>query len=136
MRFSSLPAAAPLLFSAVSALVAAPRDSTNTPYLGLVDFLAAEGLFNLGLYVATHGYPSQSCTLENVAVRREWSTLSSAEKTSYINAVQCLASKPSITPASLVPGARSRYDDFVATHINQTLTIHGTVRGVEKPSHY
>jgi tyrosinase len=25
-----------------------------------------------------------------------------------------------------VPGAKSRYDDFVAQHINQTLSIHGT----------
>lgn len=35
--------------------------------------------------------------------------------------------KPSIS-GDLVPGARSRYDDLVATHINQTLTIHATVR--------
>lgn len=34
--------------------------------------------------------------------------------------------KPSITPLDKAPGARSRYDDFVVTHINQTLTIHGT----------
>ena len=47
------------------------------------------------------------------------------EKTAYINAVLCLQSKPSLT-GSFVPGAKSRYDDFVAIHINQTLTIHGT----------
>ncbi|KAG7104252.1 Tyrosinase P like protein [Verticillium longisporum] len=28
--------------------------------------------------------------------------------------------------SSAVPGARTRYDDFVAIHINQTLSIHGT----------
>lgn len=33
--------------------------------------------------------------------------------------------KPSIS-GSIAPGAKSRYDDFVAVHINQTLTIHGT----------
>lgn len=32
--------------------------------------------------------------------------------------------KPSITPKSAAPGAISRYDDFVATHVNQTQTIH------------
>jgi tyrosinase len=35
--------------------------------------------------------------------------------------------KPSKADPSFAPGARSRYDDFVAVHINQTLSIHGTV---------
>lgn len=35
--------------------------------------------------------------------------------------------KPSKADPSFAPGSRSRYDDFVAVHINQTLTIHGTV---------
>lgn len=34
--------------------------------------------------------------------------------------------KPARTPSSLAPGAKSRYDDFVATHINATNTIHFT----------
>jgi tyrosinase len=38
-----------------------------------VDALAAQGVFNLGLHVAQNGYPSpQTCTLENVSIRREW----------------------------------------------------------------
>lgn len=38
-----------------------------------VDALAAEGVFKLGLHVAENGYPSpKTCTLKNVAVRREW----------------------------------------------------------------
>lgn len=52
--------------------------------------------------------------------------MSDEEKLDYIQAVSCMMSKPSITPAEVVPGARSRYDDFVATHVNQTLTIHST----------
>lgn len=40
--------------------------------------------------------------------------------------MKCLQSKPAKTPASVAPGAKTRYDDFVATHINQTLTIHYT----------
>ena len=39
----------------------------------------------------------------------------------------CLQSKPAITPRSVAPGVRSRFDDFAATHINQTLIIHFTV---------
>jgi tyrosinase len=54
-------------------------------------------------------------------------TFSYFEKRSYINAVKCLQSLPSITPPSAAPGAKRRFDDFAATHINQTLTIHETV---------
>jgi tyrosinase len=53
------------------------------------------------------------------------STLSNSNKKKYIDAVLCLQSKPAKS-GSITPGARSRYDDFLATHINQTLTIHGT----------
>jgi hypothetical protein len=53
------------------------------------------------------------------------STLSNSNKKKYIDAVLCLQSKPAKS-GSIAPGAKSRYDDFIATHINQTLTIHGT----------
>jgi tyrosinase len=52
--------------------------------------------------------------------------LSTSQKKAYINAVKCLQSKTANTPSSLAPGAKTRFDDFVATHINQTLTIHYT----------
>ena len=45
----------------------------------------------------------------------------------YTNAVLCLQSKPSQFAPGVVPGAKTRYDDFVAVHMNQTLVIHGTV---------
>ena len=67
-----------------------------------------------------------SCSLKNIRVRREWSTLSKNQRKDYIKAVQCLQEKPALTPASVAPGAKTRFDDFVATHINQTLTIHYT----------
>jgi len=71
--------------------------------------------------------PPPQCTIKTGYIRKEWSSLSDAEKTAYINAVLCLQSKPSKSNSAYpAPGARSRYDDFVATHINQTLTIHGT----------
>jgi tyrosinase len=38
--------------------------------------------------------------------------------------VQCALLKPAITPSTAAPGALSRYDDLVATHINQTMSIH------------
>lgn len=36
-------------------------------------------------------------------------------------------SKPPRSDPNWAPGARNRFDDFVAVHINQTLYIHGTV---------
>jgi tyrosinase len=52
--------------------------------------------------------------------------MSADERKAYIKAVQCMFASPSKSDAALVPGAKTRYDDFVAQHINQTLTIHRT----------
>lgn len=117
MRFTSATAAASLLTAAAAFT---PATTAGT------DKLAAEGLNNLAHYEAKD-HPPQQCNTTSGYVRREWDTLSTEEKTEYISAVLCLQSKPSIS-GSIAPGAKSRYDDFVATHINQTLTIHGTVR--------
>ena len=40
----------------------------------------------------------------------------------------CIQKKPSKLDPTKFPGAKSRYDDFVVVHMNQTLNIHGTVR--------
>ncbi|KAK8029799.1 hypothetical protein PG993_011090 [Apiospora rasikravindrae] len=40
--------------------------------------------------------------------------------------VQCLMSLPANTPSDYAPGAKSRYDDFIVTHINHTLDAHYT----------
>lgn len=92
------------------------------------DALAAKGMINLGFQLAENGYPSpETCTLKNLAIRREWDSLSRREKLDYINAVKCLHKLPAKTPASVAPGAKSRYDDLVVTHIQQSLHLHGTV---------
>lgn len=49
-----------------------------------------------------------------------------AERTEYIKAVQCLQSATSITPSDLGSGIKSRFDDFVATQMDQTTIIHLT----------
>jgi hypothetical protein len=36
------------------------------------DELAVLGLAKLAAYVVEHGYPDHDCTLQNVAIRREW----------------------------------------------------------------
>ncbi|GKT93291.1 FAD binding domain-containing protein [Colletotrichum tofieldiae] len=66
------------------------------------------------------------CNLFNARIRRDWNSLSGSEKKAYTSAVNCLLTKPSKLRDDFAPGARSRYDDFVAVHINQTLGIHGT----------
>lgn len=52
--------------------------------------------------------------------------MTSKDRKAYIKAVQCMFTSPSKSDPTKVPGAKNRYDDFVAQHINQTLSIHGT----------
>jgi tyrosinase len=52
-------------------------------------------------------------------------TLTTKEKTDYINSIKCLQSKPAMTPTEAAPGVRTRYDDFTAVHVNNTVRIHG-----------
>ena len=84
---------------------------------------------------------TQQCTpeIQALAVRKEWysvlpclifcydthhyrSNLTLPERSEYIDAVLCLMELPS--QLDDVPGARNRFDDFAATHINLTLHIH------------
>lgn len=118
MHFTNTLAAASLL--AVSACAWQPSSTNGT------DRLAHRGLVNLKKHHAALNSTS-SCDIHTAAVRKEWLSLSDDEKIAYIDAVKCLQETPSISGPD-VPGAKSRFDDFVAIHINQTLRIHSTVR--------
>ncbi|KAI9170636.1 Tyrosinase P [Paramyrothecium foliicola] len=59
----------------------------------------------------------------NPLIRKEWRSLTSTEKQSYLSAVQCLKAAPPQL-AHLYPGTRSRFDDFQATHIDLAPLIH------------
>lgn len=72
-------------------------------------------------------YDRGSCTLEKLRVRRDWRALSHRERRSYIDSILCLQRLPPQTPSAVAAGAKTRYDDFLATHINQTWQIHRTV---------
>ncbi|KAG5930873.1 hypothetical protein E4U60_006720 [Claviceps pazoutovae] len=76
-----------------------------------------------GLELSRNG---SSCTPDNIVIRKEWGNLSLRSRREYIDAVKCLHELPSKIDPKLAPGARSRYDDFEATHIRLAAKIHGT----------
>ena len=76
--------------------------------------------------LASYAQQQVNSSLPESSKKREWNALSKKERKSYTDAVLCLQKKQSKTPASLIPGARSRFDDWVGTHINQTNNIHYT----------
>ncbi|OLN89340.1 Grixazone synthase 3 [Colletotrichum chlorophyti] len=79
---------------------------------------------------------NSTCTLENAGVRKNWDSLSRCERKEYIRAVKCLLSSPSKTDPELNTGARVRYDDFAAQHINQTMSVHVTGNFLTWHRHY
>ncbi|KAF2262185.1 Di-copper centre-containing protein [Lojkania enalia] len=76
--------------------------------------------------VSLHGANHTTCTKDKLTVRKEYGRLTIAERRNYIKAIQCLMTKPSQFSPSEVPGAKNRYDDFVAVHVQQTFNIHAT----------
>ncbi|KAK2803586.1 hypothetical protein FQN51_003348 [Onygenales sp. PD_10] len=92
-----------------------------------VDRLSAKALKERAKYdKGLPANPDKKCTEENTIVRKEWGELSNEERVAYTDAVLCLLEEPSQLDPAEVPGARNRYDDFVAVHINQTFSIHST----------
>ncbi|KAK6224838.1 tyrosinase central domain-containing protein [Colletotrichum tabaci] len=67
-----------------------------------------------------------TCSDDKLRVRREWRTLPAEERKAYIAAVKCLQSSPTLLDPVELPAAKSLYDDFVLTHLNQTGSIHVT----------
>ncbi|KAK3079343.1 hypothetical protein LTS18_005107, partial [Coniosporium uncinatum] len=61
---------------------------------------------------------------ERLTKRKEWRRMTNAEKHAYTTAVLCLSKKPSKGIYPDAPGVFTRYDDFVATHITMTPSIH------------
>ncbi|KAL4780099.1 hypothetical protein BJX76DRAFT_339144 [Aspergillus varians] len=118
MRFS--------LAAVVAVLAAVPQATANLD-IDEWDLVAGKALVNQVLYQFTKPrYTESTCTPLNAGIRREWNVLSNSERKEYIEAVQCLTESPSKSDPTFAPGARTRYDDFVAVHINQTAYIHGT----------
>ncbi|KAK8232167.1 hypothetical protein HDK90DRAFT_300325 [Phyllosticta capitalensis] len=95
--------------------------SFNSSVTSVADFASN------ALNVAKASIPSNwECSPDKLVVRKEWGALSAEQRIDYTNAVLCLQSKKANTPSELVPGAKSRFDDFITTHINQTYAVHQT----------
>ncbi|KAF8463421.1 hypothetical protein BDZ91DRAFT_682722 [Kalaharituber pfeilii] len=84
----------------------------------------------LHVYAASLPHKRNACPskpkCKSPLIRKEWRRLSKQEKKSYIDAVKCLQRLPSKSDSLLIPGARTRYDDFHAVHITHS---HGLIEG-------
>jgi tyrosinase len=80
--------------------------------------------------VATHRLQERpqngTCTFENARVRTEFRKMSNQDRKSFTDAIMCLKQVPTTADATAYPGVKSRYDEYVATHINMTMSIHVT----------
>ncbi|KAH7347473.1 hypothetical protein B0T11DRAFT_333582 [Plectosphaerella cucumerina] len=70
------------------------------------------------------GVEASKCSCVRPTIRREWRTLSVEKRLAYIDAVKCLMNKAPESSTDDLPGVRSRYDDFVGTHIVQADFAH------------
>ena len=87
----------------------------------------AEG--NMQFHIG-HRSTQSDCTYDSASVRKEWRTLDQDTRKSFTDAVTCLSQMEpthmSQDQAGDYPGVKSRYDEFIATHINYTMNIHNT----------
>ncbi|TDZ32018.1 Tyrosinase-like protein orsC [Colletotrichum spinosum] len=122
MRISSIVSSAALASAALALPALRVRDdlaADEARFKNLTESITADVLRSLDAreaQLAKRG-KTASCTSKNVAFRREYGSLSEADRLAYVNAVKCL---------QVSSGARSRFDDFVVIHIQKTLEIHYT----------
>lgn len=122
-------AAASKASSTSSSAAAAPTSPSsnfarNPAYpADIVDQLRDASIGNLETYSQSK-LTGGACTIETASIRREWSDLAPAEREAYTSAVKCLQKLPTRSDKHKVPGARSRFDDFMATHITMTPYVH------------
>lgn len=147
MRLFHAVGAAQLL--AARLVVTAPLDSPATPVIHIdsaVDPLDALAQLQRHAYDTLERNDvvskrdSEACSLANTAIRQDWYVdsvknlhlltlprehMSKPDRKAYIEAVQCLRTLPSKSDTLWAPAAKTRFDDFVAIHVNQTMYIHG-----------
>ncbi|KAK8052939.1 Di-copper centre-containing protein [Apiospora saccharicola] len=96
------------------------------PHENVLRNLHHNAMANLRRKELEHPPQPGGCSLNTAAKRRDWDALTVPEKKAYIQAAQCMFRLPSRSDKSWAAGARVRYDDWPAIHINQTRFIHTT----------
>lgn len=128
-QIGAIPALQPYASAPATAVLPSVASTSTATASSQLDQLASFALNVTTEKILDHATRKRDgCTRDKLRVRREWRTLSAPQRRAFVDAILCLQQLPSQTPPDLAPGAKSRYDDFVATHINQTTRIHFTVR--------
>ncbi|KAL1646456.1 hypothetical protein SLS61_007817 [Didymella pomorum] len=123
-------------FLAASLVAASPLNPAASP---LIDIDPAAGPLDALIQLQQYAYAtlkqnsalakrtSSGCSLATASALLTLSRehMSKVDRKAYIKAVQCLQTKPSKSDPTWAPAAKTRYDDFVAIHVNQTMFIHG-----------
>ncbi|KAK6518775.1 hypothetical protein TWF506_005910 [Arthrobotrys conoides] len=102
-------------------------------FVTLVLLLCSTGVFSVPTPAGSGGSsstkPFGNCN--KFYYRKEWRTLSYLERFQFLMAMNCIISKTGKTLGLMKPTERhlyssikTRYDDLVATHINQTFDVH------------
>ncbi|KAK8112900.1 hypothetical protein PG984_013426 [Apiospora sp. TS-2023a] len=125
MKFSKVAGFAALANRAIGATVVRSRDNDISTAEQDVKQLVAD-IEEKALEELSKNDESSGCTAETIVYRQEFGDLPKDQRLDYTRAVQCLMNLPANTPSDYAPGAKSRYDDFVVTHINHTLDAHYT----------
>jgi tyrosinase len=85
--------------------------------------LLGAGLVGSPATAAIISFPVHANCHASAAVnRKEYGALTSAQRLSFIDALKCVMTKPSLLPD--IPTSVSRYTDFAAVHVNMTTSIH------------
>ncbi|PYI07973.1 Di-copper centre-containing protein [Aspergillus sclerotiicarbonarius CBS 121057] len=107
------------------------NQSTGFPQEDVDNGVALQEIANQALgEMEQESLTSNGCRLEEARVRKEWRDLSFDARKEFTDAIMCLQSLPANISAEVketFQGVQSRYDEFVATHINLTEYIHVTV---------
>jgi tyrosinase len=129
---------APLLSTGVSSSASSTSTGVSPTYIPkLSDFTAAEissgEAWKNVSQIADQRMKARdlegSCTYENAAVRTEFRAMSNEKRKEFTDAVTCLKNMPptmTADQAAEFPGVKSRYDEYVAQHIENTFKIHAT----------
>lgn len=124
MRFSFIGAALHVAACAVAGVAALDESWSAVDALNELQQQAMEGL-KVNPPSQERG-PAKECNLLTADRRQDWEDMSKETRKDYIRTVHCLHALPSKSDPALAPAARTCYDDFVAVHMNMTMSVHGS----------